>query len=198
MNYQLNLFNNAPQPFTFLVYQTFQVPQNFFSLAWLVSNSSVPPQNVAEFDWQDNYTMFWGQTGSIQSGLQFTSGGENPTDPQRQNQATFTAQPYPNFSSPSEGQPGSITISTDGSVSPNQFAVGIGMNGSPSIITSAYPMYNYVFPAAPTYWIAAVGYGMNVGTVLTPYEVPGSMQVVFPGGQYSASYAFDGNQWTSR
>jgi len=192
-NYQLTLFNNSPQPFTFIVYQTVDDPQNPYSLAWLSSNSPVSPHSSTSFEWQDNYAMFFGQ-GSVYPGAQFTPGGETPANLENANQATFTTQPYPKFLSVVPGQPGLFTIRTDATVAPGQFAVGIGMSNAPSIIMPANPNWMAGFPANPTIWIAAVGDEMSAGTILNRAELSNTMQI--PSGEYSASYSFDGNQWS--
>ncbi|MFM2007145.1 MAG: hypothetical protein RLZZ09_2800 [Pseudomonadota bacterium] len=142
----LNVINNSSSMISACL---FQQPQNqlpgLFPVVWL--SAPMYPGMRRSFAWSNNdYSFVWAETGWLMPGTTF-----NPSQVTLANigdQITF------NVGSGGYGQffnqtpsvpPNNLTITDGGNMNPGQFAVGVGLSGSPVYVAQAQPNMAYQF-----------------------------------------------------
>jgi hypothetical protein len=142
----LNVINNSSSMISACL---FQQPQNqlpgLFPVVWL--SAPMYPGMRRSFAWSNNdYSFVWAETGWLMPGTTFTP--SQVTLANMGDQITF------NVGSGGYGQffnqtpsvpPNNLTITDGGNMNPGQFAVGVGLSGSPVYVAQAQPNMAYQF-----------------------------------------------------
>lgn len=195
--YSLVFVNNSTQEGTVCVYQ--QDPNitnpDVMSLAWFAKPAA--PTTTIIFTWGIDYDFVWSETGVLRPGVLFVASQTWPTDLSSENQVTFTNQDgaYTFADQQAGPQAGSLYITEDGTIPPNQASVGIGMSGFGTFAVQAQPNMNLVFTPNPQYWVTFGSY--TQGEVMDISEVNNPAEIVFPPNVYSMTATLGANnEWT--
>lgn len=182
--YSVIFKNNSSQAGSACLYQT-DPASSASSLVWL-SRYAFPTTSV-NFQWKQNYGLCWSQTGVLQAGVVVTATQYWDSDLKTDNEVTFNYEPQHRaftFEDQRQGQQaGSLFIQDTGTIPADVASVGIGMAGSPILMTQATANMTYEFKTKPEYWIAfgntTQGEVINVSTMNNP------SQIQFPANIYS-------------
>jgi hypothetical protein len=168
---------------------------DIMSLAWLVK--SAPPGSNVRFEWRNDYSFVWGETGRLAPGVRFVAGQSWNADP-NSNAITFTmlGGGYSFQNQMSQPPAGSFFITESPDVPMNQSAaVGIGMSGAGTFVQQARPNMRVTFNAQQEYWIAFGNF--NQGEVLDTQAINNPVRIAFPAGVYSMTATLNAdNSWT--
>jgi hypothetical protein len=203
-NYSLTVRDRALRPGVFCVYTTCPDPAavqlNLQSLAWF-TQEAFPDTNLT-FDWSLDYSFVWCQTGELRPGVRFRASQEFPADPQVPELAKVFldkvdgAYEFIKNAPPDKQLPkGTLGIYTSGSIPNNGVSAGIGLGGSPALVTSAAPNLGYTFTPKIKYWIA---FGSFIkGEVLDLNAMTAVQELAFPLNVYDIEVALnEDNTWT--
>jgi hypothetical protein len=198
-SYSLKCINKGNQNWNFYLYQ--KAPQqdqaNMFSLAWLVSNYQIRPNDDYQFQWTIDYSFVWDASGELQPGVSFFASGQKPCIPSGNNSTTFDVNPAPGLSTPVVAPPsGTLVIKDSPRVPAKQFSVGIAMGGSGTFVQQAGPSLTHHFTPTPSYRIAA-GPDTKAGDVLDMETITPDAEVRFPPNIYALTATLTpSNTWS--
>ncbi|HEX7832264.1 MAG TPA: hypothetical protein VF787_21585 [Thermoanaerobaculia bacterium] len=190
--YELSAVNETGKSGTFCLFQAdVSMGGRGLSLAWMTK--MVPAKATAAFRWETAYQFVAGKM-ELRPGAVFKTSSKVDADPVSQNLATLGNGASPSFQGVSSGgRRGSLTISTDASISGNGLATGIGMNGSPLYVDVARPMMSYVHSTEPHYRLAFGTF--NPGEALDPSL--SSTDVTFPANRFALTVTLNADgSWT--
>ncbi|TWJ02381.1 hypothetical protein JN11_01353 [Mucilaginibacter frigoritolerans] len=195
--YTIHFFNNSTVAGSFSVFQKMpdQAGPNVFSLAWLAKFTN--PNTRLSFSWTLDHCFTWAETGQLVPGITFEASEVLPATLNENNTVTLTKSDgaHQFINQTSEGQPGSLTITADNTIPPNQTSVGVGMSGSGTFAVQAAPNMNFVFTPHPQYWVAFGNF--HQGQALQTSEITNTAQVVFPPNIYAMNVTLNrDNTWT--
>jgi rhizosphere induced protein len=177
--FTVNFFNNGPNPGSVMLFQRDPdgIP-NAQSLAWFAKYNY--PQTRVTFEWTDDFSFVWSDTGSLVPGIIARGSQVIPADAEQLNQITLTYDRAFNFVDQRQGsQMGSFSIIADATIPAGMASVGIGMSGQPTLLVPAEPNLIYQFNPRPEYWIAFGNYASS--EVLDVPAMGAAAQIVFPG-----------------
>ncbi len=195
--YTLNFVNNSSLTGDACVYQ--QDPDindpNVMSLAWFCKPAT--PTTTVRFEWTIDYSFVWSETGKLQPGVMFTASQDWPADLTSSNQVQFTkvGGAY-TFQNQQQGpQPGTLYVNQDGTITPNQASVGIGMSGSGTFAVQSQPNITAMFTPHPQYWITFGDFSQ--GEVLDITQITSDANIDFGVNNYSMTAILNAdNTWT--
>ncbi len=182
--YSVIFKNNSSQAGSAYLYQT-DPKASASSLVWL-SRYAFPTTSVS-FQWKQDYGLCWSQTGALQAGVVVTATQYWDSDLTTDNEVTLNYAPQHRaftFEDQRQGTPaGSLIIQTANTIPADVASVGIGMAGSPILMTQAAANMTYMFTPKPEYWIA---FGYNIqGEVIDISTMNNPTQIQFPANIYS-------------
>jgi hypothetical protein len=195
--YSLIFVNNSTQNGSACIYQQdpdITIP-DVMSLAWFTKSTS--PTTKVIFTWSIDYQFVWSETGNLVPGVIFVASQTWDADLSTKNQVTFTKVDGPyTFTAQTQGpRTGSLYISEEPSIPPNQASVGVGMSGFGTFAVQAQPNTSLVFTPHPQYWITFGNY--TQGEVMDISEVNAPAQIEFPANVYSMTAILNNdNTWT--
>jgi hypothetical protein len=203
-NYSLTVTDHALNPGMFCVYTTCPDPKvvqlNLKSLAWFTKAAN--PNTVLTFDWSLDYSFVWCETGELKPGVRFRASQTFPADPQTPgltkvllDKANSAYEFLAN--APADKQPpaGTLGIYSGGNIPNNDVSAGIGLGGSPALVTSTSPNMGYTFIPKIKYWIA-FGY-FTQGEVLDLNAMTDVQEIAFPTNVYDIGVTLnEDNTWT--
>ena len=196
--YSMTLINDSNQDWTFFVYQKMPAQvADVFSLAWFCSPYQIKKGgDKIKFQWEIDYNFTWGDTGTLQPGVDYDASGTKDCSPAGNNTTEFALDPGPGLSEPIKGPPpGSLVIHDANSVPANKFSVGIGMSNAGSYAVQAGPNLKHTFTPTPSYWIAA-GNNVNIGKVLSIDTITQTAEAQFGTAVYDLNCTLNGaNMW---
>lgn len=203
-NYSLTVTDHAFMPGTFCVYTTCPDPAvaqlDLRSLAWFTKQAN--PETTLEFDWSLDYSFVWCETGELDYGVRFRASQDFPADPQKPGLTkVFLDKSNDAYgfteNAPSDKQPpaGTLGIYTGANIPHNKVSLGIGLGGSPALVTSASSNLGYTFIPKIKYWIA---FGSFVkGEVLDLNTMTVVQEISFPLNVYDIEVVLnEDNTWT--
>lgn len=198
--YTLIFQNNSTLGGDACVYQTDPEMANpqVMSLAWF--SKYAYPTTQLQFQWSIDYDFVWGNTGTLAPGVVFSAAQVWPTDPNGENQVTFSYDPanqaYFFENQRTGGIPGNLYIDETGIIPVGSPAsVGIGMSGFGTFAMQAQPNYNLTFSPHPEYWITFGTF--TQGEVLDITNISNPAKIEFPNGVYSMTAILNqDNSWT--
>jgi hypothetical protein len=158
--------------------QEFALP--IFSVVWL-DHLLFPAPSVTRFAWGEDVGFVAG-VGGIVPGAMFRETQYLGVGPGVN--AVTLAMPggTPTLIGPSSTAPQNArVIQADASVPLFGVVAGIGQSGSATLIASALPNFNLVFPAATRLWIAT-GFWCEAGQVIGDDQIADATEVFFPAG----------------
>jgi rhizosphere induced protein len=177
--FTVNFFNNGSNPGSVMLFQ--RDPDgmpNAQSLAWFAKYNY--PQTRVSFEWTDDFSFVWSDTGSLVPGIIARGSQVIPADDEQHNQITLTYDRAFTFVDQRQGpQTGSVSIIADATIPAGMASVGIGMSGQPTFLVAAEPNLIYQFNPHPEYWIAFGTYASN--QLLDVTAIGNAAQIVFPG-----------------
>ena len=177
-DYSLSIENNSGKTHDFCVYQKHpKLSQDAISLAWFVKtihdrDHAEAPTGLdsADFEWNENYSFTWDETGVLNDLVRFHASGNWPADrhatktPATKTRAgnqvglakvggayTFT-EPIP----VRDVDDGSLGIFADKSVEIDKVSVSLAMYGSPFFALQTGPNLQHIITPQPEYWVVAV------------------------------------------
>ena len=178
--FTLKCTNNSSSNWIFFLYQSFRDLPNAFPLAWLASPYKISPGSSITFQWTEDYSFVWSNTGILAAGSVYDAGGIKPCNPQLNNVTTFSLDddaPQLSEAVPG-GQPNTLTIQHAGNIPNNVFSTGIGMSGQAIFLKQA--LVNTTTICSPDLKIyLAAGDNIQIGQVLNP-TITGSIPIEFP------------------
>lgn len=197
--YSLHCKNNSEATWTFYVYQKMpNQPSEVFSLAWFASPFKISPGTHIQFQWSIDYSFVWADTGTLQPGVSFNAGSNQPCTPSGSNETTFSlinGAPQLSPSTPSRDQEGSLIIQESDTVPNLMYSTGIGMSGQGTFVQQALQNTKQTYTPEPIYYIAA-GNQVQMGQVLTS-TVTMDAEVKFPPNVYNLTATLGkNNEWT--
>ncbi len=196
--YQLTLFNNSGKPWNLVIYQQYGNGVNT-PIAWrskyLYSGTRVT------FRWDSmDWNFVWAAMPGILPGTIVEVGQVIAANLNSANQVTLSYDGENrafHFGTPTSQPPyGRFEIRSDASLPFNAVAGGIGMAGSPTLMTTMAPNMNYdIMPGNAQYWIT---YGDIVpGQFFTIDESHAHQQIEFPANVYAMTATLNSdNTWT--
>lgn len=193
--YSLNITNQSPSTINVCLYQTSDWNPNAMSLAWYTA--SVFPDCNVTFNWSNDYSFCWGQTGAIKPGVMFQCAQVVEADLNNANMIELNSSGYGSyyFTSPTAGsQTGSLSMLTGASVPISEIAVGYACSGSPALIRQAFPGETVEFSPEQAEIRLGIsncqqGEIIDVENITNPIQIPSSTA-----GNINATYTPD-NQW---
>jgi hypothetical protein len=178
--FTVNFFNNGSNAGSVMLFQ--RDPEenpNARSLAWFAKYNY--PQTRVNFEWTDELSFVWSDTGPLVPGIIAKASQVIPADVVQRNQITLTYDRAFTFVDPRQGpQAGILSIMEDATLPPGMASAGIGMSGQPTFLMPANPNFIYSFSTRTQYWIAFGNYAP--GEVLDVTAVGNAAQIIFPGG----------------
>lgn len=182
--YSVIFRNNSSKAGSAYLYQT-DPEASASSLVWL-SRYAFPTTSVS-FQWKQDYGFCWSQTGVLQTGVVVAASQYWDSDLTTNNEVTFNYAPQYRaftFEDQHQGpQAGSLVIQNTNTIPADVASVGIGMAGSPILMSQAAANITYMFTPKPEYWIA---FGYNTqGEVIDISTVNSPAQIQFPANIYS-------------
>jgi rhizosphere induced protein len=192
--YTLIVINNSSRNEAACLYQAnAEVGRNAFPLAWFARR--LYPNTRLRFEWRLEYCFVWGETGPLRPGVNFFAGQIVPADLSTMNLINLDYDGAFNFRDQMEGQPGNLLIRALSGIPLNQGAVGIGMSGAGTLVSSAHPNMFYNFTPRPQYRIAFGNF--RQGDVLDVESIDNSVEIEFPGSVYTMAATLNpDNSWT--
>jgi hypothetical protein len=164
-----------------------------FSLAWFARR--LYPNTRLRFEWRQEYSFVWGETGQLRPGVNFFAGQIVPADLSTMNMIDLDYDDAFHFRDQTEGQPGNLLVRASNRIPVNQGAVGIGMSGVGIFVASAQPNVFYNF-APPTQYRINFG-NFRQGDVLGGESIGNSAQIEFPSGVHTMAATLNpDNSWT--
>jgi hypothetical protein len=195
--YSVVFVNNSSQTGSACIYQqdpNIGIP-DVMSLAWFAKLAA--PTTKISFQWTINYNFVWSQTGALVPGVIFMASQTWAADLSSTNQVTFTNNggAY-TFKNQTKGPAqGNLYITEDGTIPPNQAAVGVGMSGFGTFVVQSQPNMNLIFTPHPEYWITFGNFMQGEVMDITEINNPGQIQ--FPPNVYSMTATLNAdNTWT--
>ena len=193
--YSLNITNQSASSINVCLYQKSGWNPDAMSLAWYTA--SLLPDCNATFNWSNDYSFCWGQTGAIRPGVMFQCAQVVEADLNNANKIGLNRANDGNyyFTSPTSGsQSGSLSILTGASVPTNKIAAGYACSGRPVLVQQAFPGGTVEFsPEQTEIWLGISncqqGEIIDVGNITNPIQIPSSTS-----GNINATYTPD-NQW---
>lgn len=191
--YSIKVLNNTEQNGNFCLYQKGQNPQET-SLAWLIERAV--PHGGASFIWNLNYSFVQAETGIITPGVVFRPAQVVPANLDSQNNMTLTEQDgRPMLTDLRSEIPNMLTILPDQTIQPNRVAAGIGVNGSPILVTQAIPNITLAFQPQTRYRLAFGNF--TKGEVLDTQRIVNYVEIDFTPGIYNYNATYNPNgTWT--
>lgn len=178
--YTLKIQNDSAMTSCFYLYQK-MVGQNatdYVPFAWFAKVSHPGTQII--FRWQEVFNFAWCDLKSLEPGSQYNAWAvqiANPMD-DTQNSVGFSKQDgaFMFTAAKQSVSADMLQIEADATIPVHQAAVGLGMDGQPTLVTMAMPNYSYNFTAKVEYWI---GYGnYSQGTIVRPKDT--DFQIIIP------------------
>ena len=186
--FNINATNNSMNSGSFMIFQRdSSMQQQVFSLAWMTQYGQ--PNTNVKFTWEENYAFVFGQTGTLQPGIQFRPSQEYRADLTTNNAITLSNSGFTNQQSQSPS--GCFYIQQDASIPMGRLSVGIAIANAPAMVVQAVPNAQTVFTPTPEYWIAFGNF--NAGTVLDTYSLNNSARLVFPSGKTTLNVTLNPN-----
>lgn len=192
--YSITVFNNSNRQGVFCLYQEGQNPQEK-SLAWL-TKSAVPRDHV-QFQWHQDYSFVQDDSGALVPGVVFRSAQTVPTQLDHENMITLTQEGgRSEFKYLRNGELNMLTITLDQTIKPNQVSAGIGISGSPILVSQGMPNTALFFRPQSRFKMAFGNF--REGEVLDMNQLFNSVPIEFSSGvfNYKVTYNPDGT-WSA-
>lgn len=195
-NRTLHFKNNSVNKGDFCIYQ--KLPDSsrlhVMSLAWL----SLPaePTTHLKFDWTEDYSFVWSETGVLAPGVMFKASQVWKADLTKANHVGFRRKDDTYTFEWKDLIPRTVfAIDQDNSIPMSDLSVGMGMSGSGVFATQAQPQSVSVFVPHPEYWIVFGDY--KKGVVLDFSEMKNVKNISFPESIYSLEVTLNkDNTWS--
>jgi rhizosphere induced protein len=179
--YSIKFNNNYGSDTSICLFQRDDSSPHFMSLAWL--RQDIPANAIYSFGWNDDYCFVWSY-GPVVPNVAFPVLGVQNAGIQTNNKITLAKiNGSPAFINQQNGSPGSLTITQEQLMETT--AVGIGIDGRPTIASWSMPYSSYVFAAQTTVWLMLSV--VEQGMVLVPGTYDNALQVNFPPGVFSVT-----------
>ncbi|MDR1622663.1 MAG: hypothetical protein LBS00_09840 [Synergistaceae bacterium] len=201
--YTLQITNNSTHYGSLCVYATPVDPDkiqfDLRSLAWF--SKAANPNTSVTFSWPLQYSFVWSETGKLVPAVTFIASESQDADPSdaNSNRAYFDIQggAY-KFGQPSSAKPaapGTLAITTSGSIPDSKAAIGVGIGGKPALVVNAAPNYMYTFIPKIKYWVA---FGNFIeGEVLDLNAMTSIHEISYPVNEYVKSVILNAdNTWS--
>jgi hypothetical protein len=152
----------------------------------------------ATFTWDDQWQFVWAKTQQLAAGTVVEPGEALNANLQTSNYVTLTYAAASGFSFKDQTtypQQGTLVISCDSTIPPQQVATGVGMAGSAAFVVMAQPNFSLNFAAPTQIWVAVGDF--TQGEVLDPAKLTGAAQVAFPVNTLSMTATLNAdNSWS--
>ena len=199
-DYVLEVRNSSAAQFDFVFFLPVprRSPDGTYPLVWFAHSLAASTSGYST--WQLTHALVWAETGLLKPGEILRPGQVLPAQLDSGNAAeVIRASGAYQFTNKTDGPPGKLTISPDGTIPASTVSVGIGMSGKATFAVQARPKRRVQFhpPAAPNYIVAASTSGIDTGQVLDGRaQSLTSHEVAPPANLYGAITELDGgNTW---
>ena len=176
----LNVINNSSSMISACL---FQQPQNqlpgLFPVVWL--SAPMYPGMRRNFAWSNNdYSFVWAETGWLMPGITFNPSQVTPANIGDQITFNVGSGGYGQFFNQTPSAPNNLTITDGGNINPGQFAVGVGLSGSPVYVAQAQPNMAYQFPVSSNRIYLFAG-NCQTGDVLDTQTISNAALITYAG-----------------